>query len=42
MHPLWYLQAKYFNATLEHKNMKTKLSFVFVTQIDKLSKIVKN
>lgn len=25
MHPLWYLQAKYFNITLKHENMETEL-----------------
>jgi len=42
LHPPRYLQAKYFNASLKHKNMKTKLLFVFATRIGKLSKLVKN
>lgn len=25
MHPLWYLQVKYFNITLKHENMETEL-----------------
>lgn len=37
-----YSQVKYFKAALKHKNMKTKLLFVFATRIGKLSRIVKN
>lgn len=25
MHPLWYLQAKYFSITPKHENMETEL-----------------
>lgn len=35
-------RVKYFKAAPEHKNMKTKLLFVFATRIGKLSRIVKN
>lgn len=37
-----YSQAKYFKAALKHKNIKTKLLFVFAPRIGKLSRIVKN
>lgn len=37
-----YSPVKYFKAALKHKNMKTKLVFVFATRIGKLSRVVKN
>lgn len=35
-------QVKYFKVAPKHKNMKTKLLFVFAARIGKLSRIVKN